>query len=175
MFTLMLILGTVLQAPDAKPQPPAERGAPKAKPGRKPKSAIANATPEQALRTFMIAMVAKDEATLRAVTLPNDDLPWLFRGQAPPAGQLANVKNQFAKMPIRVLKPGDEITLPGNRKVTVQPQEVTADRAVLLPQGAPVPTRCRKVDGLWRVDAAPIIAGRKAAEAARQKAARRGG
>jgi hypothetical protein len=66
-------------------------------------------------------------------------------------------------------------TLAGNRKLKVRPEEVTAERAVLLPEGAPIPNRLQRVDGRWRVDATPIIAGRKAAEAARKKATRPAG
>ena len=116
-----------------------------------------------------MAMVLKDEATLRAVTLPTKDFDFLLRGEAPPAAQIEAIKAQIAKLPIRVLKPGDEITLPGNRKLTIKAEEVTADRAVLLPEGSPVPNRVQKVEKRWRVDATSIIAGRKAVGAARKK------
>ena len=172
MLTLLLALSSALQAPQSKLQAPAERGATKGEQGSKAKASVAAGSPEQALRIFLIAMMTKDEATLRAVTLPTDDFDWLLRGQAVPSDQAEAFKAQMARQPIRALKPGDVITLPGNRKVTVHKEEVTADRAVLLPEGAPVPNRVRRLDGRWRVDATPIIAGRKAAEAARKKATR---
>ena len=125
-------------------------------------------TAEAALRTFVAAMLAGDEVTLRAVTLPNDDFVWLLKGKPLPKDQSDQIKEHVEKMPIRALKAGDTYTLPGNRKLTVSADEVGDDRAVLLPQGAPMPTRCRKVDGVWRVDAEPIIAGRNAAEKARK-------
>jgi len=171
-FTLVLILSLGLQAPESKPQAPSGRGTAKGEPDGKAKAGVAAATPEQALRTFLLAMVTKDEPTLRAVTLPTEDFDWLLRGQALPADRVEEFKAQMARQPIRALKPGDEFTLPGNRKVKVRPEEVTAERAVLVPQGAPIPNRLQKVDGRWRVDATPIIAGRKAAEAARKKATR---
>jgi hypothetical protein len=126
-------------------------------------------TPEQALRTFLIAMALKDEDTLRAVTLPRKDLEWLLRGQVGPAEQAEKMKSFIRRLPIRALKPGDRFTLPGNDTITVPPDEVTEYRAVLVSEGAPVPHRCYQVDGHWRIDATPIIAGRKAAESARAK------
>jgi hypothetical protein len=172
MFTLVLILSSALQAQEPKsPQAPADRGTAKGEKDGKPKAEVAAATPEQALRTFLVAMMTKDETTLREVTVPTDDFDWLLKGQAVPAEHVEEFKAQMARQPIRTLKPGDEFTLPGNRKMTIQASEVTADRAILVPEGAPVPNRVRKVDGRWRVDATPIIAGRKAADAARKKAA----
>jgi hypothetical protein len=169
-FTLILITSFALQAPESKSETPAGRGAKAGEPGSK--TEVAAATPEQALRSFVIAMMTKDETTLRAVTLHTEDFDWLLRGQALPEDQIEDFKAQITRQPIRALKAGDEITLPGNRKVKVLPEEVTADRAVLVPQGAPFPTRLRMIDGRWRVDATPMIAGRKAAEAARQKTAK---
>ncbi|MDB5352782.1 MAG: hypothetical protein JWN86_4029 [Planctomycetota bacterium] len=131
---------------------------------------IAAKTPEEAFRTFVAAMITKDEKTVRALALPSDEIDWLLKGQGVPAGQVEAIKAQIAKMPIKALKPGDTYTLPGNRKMTVKPEEVAEDRVVLLPEGSPLPTRCQKVDGRWRVDAGPMIAGRKAADAARKKA-----
>lgn len=168
MFSFVLILSLGLQAPESKPQAPAGRGAARGESGSKAKAA----TPEQALRTFLVAMVTRDETTLRAVTLPTKDFDWLLRGQPLPSDVVDEARAQLARVPIRALKPGDEIILPGNRKIRVRPEEVTAERAVVLPEGSPIPTRLRKVDGRWRVDATPVIAGRKAAEAARKKASR---
>jgi hypothetical protein len=165
-----VILLTALQEPDSKSKAPEARGAVNGEQSRE--ADVAAATPEEAFRTFLIAMVTKDEATLRSVTLPTDEFDWLLKGQALPADRIEDFKAQVARQPIRALKPGEVISLPGNRKMTVQPEEVTADRAVLLPEGAPLPNRLQKVDGRWRVDATPIIAGRKAAESARKKATR---
>ncbi len=172
MFTLFLILFFSLQTPESKPQAPTERGATTLDPSRKAKADVAAATPEQALRNFFVAMVTKDVTTLRDLTLPTDDFDWLLMGQALPANQIEVFKAQMAGQPIRTLRPGDEFTLAGNRKLKVLPEEVTADRAVLVPEAIPLPMRLRKVEGRWRVDAGPIIAARKAAEAARKKATR---
>ena len=171
MLTLILVLSTALQDPQPKPQAPADREAKKEKSSGKAKADVAAATPEQALRSFFIAVATKDEATLRAVTLPTEELELLLNGQALPTEQVEEFKAMMARQPIRAMAPGDEMILPGKRKMTVQPDEVTAERVVLLPEGSPVPSRVRKVEGRWRVDATPLIAARKAADAARKKAA----
>lgn len=169
MLEIILVLASTLQVQVSAPKSPADSGDSRAH-QREEKSGIVASTPEQALRIFFIAMILKDEATLRSVTLPTKDFDLLLKGERPPSDQLKEIKEQIAKQPIRELKAGDEITLPGNRKVKVKEEEVTADRAVLLPEGSPIPTRVRKVEKRWRVDATAIIAGRKAAEAARKKA-----
>jgi hypothetical protein len=127
-------------------------------------------TPEDAFRTFMVAVLTHDEATLREIALPADGFEWLLSGQAAPASAAAAMKEQLARQPIRRLKAGERINLPRGRTMAVGAEEVGPDRAVLLPEGEPIPTRLQKVQGHWKVDARPIIAGRKAADAARRKA-----
>lgn len=168
MFAVILLLSSTFlsQTSDSSTKAPTDRTAQTETSNGK----AAAATPEQALRTFLAAMITQDEKSLRAVTLPAKDLEWLLKGKPVPADLIENIKSQIANQPIRVLKPGDVITLPGNRKLTVQPDEVTKDRAFLLPEGMELPSRLRKVDGRWRVDATPMIAARKAAEAVRKKA-----
>jgi len=136
----------------------------------RPDGLVADATADQALRTFFLAMNLRDEPTLRAVTLPAEGFEALLTGKPIAGAQALAARAGLAVQPIRVLKPGDEVTLPGNRKMTVKPEEVADDRAILMPEGAPVPTRLQKVAGRWKVDARPIIVARKAAEAARAKA-----
>ena len=138
----------------------------------KAKTDVAAATPEEALRNFQLALITKDEATLRAVTLAADDFDWLLKGESIPANQSALMKARLERQLIRALKPGDEFNIPGVGKKNVQPEEVSEERAVLLPAGAPLPFRLKRVDGRWRVDVRPVIAGRKAADAARKKSAK---
>lgn len=173
MITLLFIASTLLQTPEPMPQRKVQADAPRdtqPQADRKDKDDVANTTPEEAFRTFMIAMLTHDEATLRAVTVKTDDFDWLLKGDPVPPEHLEAAKKDIQK-PLRALKAGDEVKLPGNRKVTVQPEEVTADRAVLVADWMAVPTRMWKVDGRWRVDAVPLIAARKAADAAQRKKA----
>ncbi|HEY2154657.1 MAG TPA: hypothetical protein VGH33_03440, partial [Isosphaeraceae bacterium] len=100
-----------------------------------------------------------------AVSLPADDLESLLQGPPiPPEGAEA-FKAQIAELPVRLLKAGEEITLADGRKYKARAEDVTPDRAVALPQGASFPALARKVDGRWRIDAAPIIASMKGAGA----------
>jgi hypothetical protein len=131
---------------------------------------VADATPEDALRTFMLALLAQDAEALRMVTLPNPDRDWLLKGQPAPPEVIKDATAQFAKLPIKRLKGGEKFALPKGKQYVVAAGEVGEDRAVLLPQGAPVPTRLRKVDNHWKVAADPFIAARKAADAANKKA-----
>ena len=123
-------------------------GEPQAKPGSPPqaksrsgaalptpasKIAVADATPEDALRTFMLALIAQDEAALRAVTLPNPDLDWLMKGQPAPPEVIKDATAQFAKLPIKRLKEGEKVALPKGKHYVVTASEVGEDRAVLLP------------------------------------------
>jgi hypothetical protein len=133
---------------------------------------IADGTPEDALRSFLMAMVERDEAALRVLTVPKPetDLAWLLRGQAAPPEAVERLRTVFSELKIQRLKPGDQFKLARGQVGTVRPEEVGEDRAVVLSEGSPLPTRLQRIDGHWKVDAGPIIAGRKAAAAAQQKA-----
>jgi hypothetical protein len=161
MHALILILATAMPCQAPKTQAPAESGK---------KAEASTSTPEETYREFMIAMVNQNEPRLRELTLPNDDFEWLLKGTPLTLEQLAAYKEQVEKMTIRNLKVGEEVTLPGNRKYKVPAADVTDDRAVVMPEGAPTPARLKKVEGHWKVDASPYISGRKAADAARKKA-----
>ncbi len=131
---------------------------------------IADRTPEDALRTFVLAMANRDEPALRAITLPVQGLEWLMAGQAAPPGVLKDLREKLARPVFRSLKPGDRVTLPGGNVVVIKAEEVGPDRALVIPEGASLPTRVRMVEGHWKVDPSAVIASRKAAEAARQSA-----
>jgi len=158
-------------AQPAKPQASTEKPQPDKKAAQsKSKITVADATPEEALRTFMLALLAQDETAVRAVTVPDPDLSWLLKSQPLPPGAIKGASAQIAKQPIKRLKAGETITLARGRKVVVAPDDVGDDKAILLPQGAPIPTRLQRLKGRWKVDASPFIAGSKAADAARKKA-----
>lgn len=148
-----------------KDQPGAMAKAPAA--GARP--AIPDATPDEALRTFMVAVARQDEPVLRAVTLPDPELDWLLRGPAAPPEVVERMRAIAAEIKLRRLKAGDEIKLPQGKAAVVPPAEADEDHAVILPEGSQAPIRLRRIDGHWKVDARPIIAARKAAAAAQQK------
>jgi hypothetical protein len=155
--------------PKAAAAPKGRTGAMTKAPAVAARSRYPDATPEEALRTFMVAGARQDEAALRAVTLPDPELPRLLQGEPAPPKVVERIRAQAAAMKIRRLQPGDKFKLPPNQDAVIGPDDVGEDRAVVLPEGAPFPIRLRKIDGHWKVDARPIIAARMAAEAARQK------
>ena len=94
---------------------------------------IADRTPEDALRTFVLAMANRDEPTLRAITLPVEGFEWLMAGRAAPASLLKDLEEKLAEPTFRSLKPGDKFTLPRGEVVVVKAEDVGPDRALVLP------------------------------------------
>jgi hypothetical protein len=167
--TFALALSLVILNGPALAQAPAPKAEPKPASQGTQATEFPN-TPEGAFKTFFMTMVKGDEAALREVTLPAEDFEYLLKGEHLPPDKIAEFRGMVEKMEIRRLKPGDKVNLPGGKVAVVQPEEVTEDRAVVLQEGSPIPTRCQKVKGRWRVDARPVIAGRRAAEQARKRA-----
>jgi hypothetical protein len=126
--------------------------------------------PEDAVRTFLTAMLIKDQPVLKQVVQETREFDWLTRAEAPPADLLEQMRTQFMGMPVKTLKPGDKVELPGGKSMVVATRDIGTSSAMIWPEGAPTPLRVKKVDGRWKVDASPIIAARKAADAARKKA-----
>jgi hypothetical protein len=135
------------------------------------------ATPEAALRTFYVASALGDEATLRKVTLPASDFELLLRSKRVPEGKVDEFRRSIARMQIRRLKPGAPVKLPDGRLIAIDPKESGADHAWVHPEGTAYPTELRRVDGLWKVDARPVIEARRREDEARRidEARRRAG
>jgi hypothetical protein len=172
-WLIMAVMGQALVSSAAQQTDSPRAGsnqAPKARAKAKAAAKVDDATPEAAWRSFVIAMLSRDEATLKTVALPADGIEWLVKGELPPADALPQIREHIAKLPIRRLIPGDRFTLPRGRVIIVEPEEVGPERAVIVPEGDPFPTRLHRVAGHWKVDARPVIAARKAADAAKKKA-----
>jgi hypothetical protein len=125
-------------------------------------------SPEAAYHSFHIAIVAGDAEALRRLALPlaDDEFAALLNGDHLSRDDSAGLHRALGgKRPLARLKPGDVVTLPGGVPFTIRPEQVGDDRAVLLAEGSAIPTDLRRVDGVWKVDARPIVAGRKAAAA----------
>jgi hypothetical protein len=120
-----------------------------------------DATPEEALKTFLCALAAHDETTLRAVALPDPELDLLLRGPVASPEQLATIRARLDALPMRRLKLGDPVTMPSGEERAIAPDDVREGRVVLWPGGAPLPSRVELVGGHWRVFARPFIAARK--------------
>ena len=127
------------------------------------KTELADSTPEDALKTFLIGLAAHDGATLRAVALPDGDLEWLLLGPPASPDQVARLKAQLDREPMRRLKAGDPVKMPDGEDRVIKPADVRDGRVVLWPAGAPLPSRVENVGGHWKVFARPFIDARKAA------------
>jgi hypothetical protein len=125
----------------------------------------------------MLAVLVRDEPALRAlivnndaVAVPPEDFAVLLTGEEPPALAKPMMKTMIPRWKVERLAAGDRVDLGRGRIFVVKPEEVSDTRAVVKKEDDPIPTRCWKIDGVWKVDPRPIIAGRKAAEAARKRA-----
>jgi hypothetical protein len=144
---------------------------PQANPPQAPaKPAYAQDTPESAMKSFFVAMALGDEAGLKAIALPAEGFEYLLMGQHVPPDQVGALRKAVEAMTFKRLKAGDEVKLPNGQTLKIDPEQVSEDRAVLMIEGGPVPTDLYRVGGVWKVDARPVIAGRKAAAEARRRA-----
>lgn len=126
---------------------------------------LSDSTPGEALETFLPALGAKGDESLRAVTLPDHDFTWLLKGRPAPAEVLAQVKSRLQAKPMRRQKAGDPVPMPGGESGVIRPDDVREGRVVLGPAGPPRPFRIEMVGEPCKVFARPFIAARKAAEA----------
>jgi len=122
---------------------------------------LADSTPEGALKTFLLALAAQDETTLRAVTLPHAEFDLLLKSPSTSSDQLALLKTRLDEKPMKRLKEGDPVRMPDGETRVIKPADVREGRVVLWPDGSPLPSRLENVGGHWRVFAAPFIAARK--------------
>ena len=120
------------------------------------------------MRNFLLAMLEGDEQELRKWSLPHKDLDLLLGGQRPPQEVLKQIKQAFETTPIKRLKVGDKVELPGGRTIAVDKSRVNENRQLLQMERDPLPWTLVKKKGAWKVDPSPVIAARKAAAAARQ-------
>jgi hypothetical protein len=129
------------------------------------KIGVADSTPEDALKTFLIGLATNDEATLRAIALPDGDLEWLWHGPASSPDRVARLRARLDRAPMRRLIVGDPVTMPTGEARVIKPADVREGRVVLWPADEPLPSRVEDVGGHWKVLARPFIKARKEAEA----------
>jgi hypothetical protein len=124
-------------------------------------------TADSALRTFIMAMEAGDEDTLRDVALPNPDIDWLLRGESTTAQTIKELKQQVMRARVERLKEGDRVKITAKETRVIRAAEVGRDHAALKIEGTPAYAPMERVKGRWKVDPTPIIAARKAASGAK--------
>ena len=168
--------------PTARPASPAKAAArPEARASRlpnrlEPKAAgprtrvkPADSTPEDAFKTFIMAIAAQDAETLRAVTLPDDELAWLLRRGPTTGVALEQMKSRLDRRTIKRLKPGDTASMADGTSRILQADDIRADCVVIWLEGASYATTLLDVGGHWKVVIRPFIAAHKAAEAKRTR------
>lgn len=82
------------------PQPPD-------RPETRARVAIADSTPEEAFRTFFLAVAVGDEATLRAVAQPDAELAWLLRRRPASPEAIGQMKSRLYRITMKRLEPGE--------------------------------------------------------------------
>ena len=132
------------------------------------KESAAPSSPEDSVRNFLLAMLERNEKELRKWSLPHKDWDILLAGNRPPQEALKQIKSAFKNIPIKRLKVGDRVALPGGRTMTVDESRVNENWRLLQLENDPLPWTLVNKEGEWKVDPSPIIAARKAAAAARQ-------
>jgi hypothetical protein len=130
---------------------------------------LEDSTPEDALRVFLFALAARDEAKLRGVALPDGELDVLLKGPSAQPEEIARLKVQLNEKPIRRLKAGDPVKMPDGETRVIKPDDVREGRVVLWAAGEPLPSRLENVDGHWKVFARPFILARKSADENRRQ------
>lgn len=128
-------------------------------------------TPEGALRAFLASMLGPDPATLRQVILPVSEADFaVLLASRPMSTEARQIEvGRIASLPIRSLKAGDTVALPGGRSLKIAKDDVGRDHVLLQMSSGPLPILVRRLNGRWYVDAAPIIAARRTAAALRRQ------
>jgi len=105
-------------------------------PGPETKVELADSTPEDALKTFLLALAARDEATLLAVTPPHAEFDLLLKGPVAHPDQLVLLKARLEEKPMKRLKAGDPVRMPDEESRVIKPADVREGRVVLWPSAA---------------------------------------
>jgi hypothetical protein len=116
--------------------------------GSHPARGNASATPEDVYRSFMIANLSGDEASIRLLVLEHQDAAVLWQGAYPPE-VASELSGHYRIMDISRVEAEDTDAI---------------DRVVLQSSAVPMPLEVVRIDGQWKVDAEPIIRFRKAAQ-----------
>ena len=99
-------------------------------------------SPEDVYRRFMISNLTGSEKAIRPLIIDNPDAALLWTGGAYPEQVASALEKQYREM--KVVRIAEE-----------------DDRVMLKSPAVPVAMEVRRVNGEWRLDAAPIIKFRK--------------
>jgi hypothetical protein len=126
-------------------------------------------TPEGVLHEFLIAMGEGDRAGIERTAMPNPELWRVWQSQPLTPVQKAMMKAAIVPSSFRRLKVGDVVRVGNGKKLVLDANRVNDHTVMITSKDMPLPFILVKGDAGWKVDASPMIAGRKAAEAARER------
>jgi hypothetical protein len=127
-------------------------------------------TPDGAVRAFLVAMFREDKAGVEATTLETSGREVLLQSAEPvPAEAWPTITRMVTGMKLTPLKVGETFDA-GGRTVRVTEAMVNADSVVLTSSEMPLPFVVVRQGKVWKVNAAPLIAARRAAATARARA-----
>ena len=125
--------------------------------------------PEEAIVQFMLALMKGDKAGIDKSIVPNPESSILSEGEHPPENAVPILEAELRLAPYKRLQAGESFSFGKGRTHVILPAEITEDRLLIDQAGVPIPFVLVRSNGVWKVDAGPIIAGRKAAAAARKQ------
>lgn len=161
----LLAGGACAPKPPVSPPPPADNELLVAAPATVP-----TAPPADVFRALLIAMMNNDRAGVEAVILPHPDAAVLWDAKPlTPAERQRVIGSLRWGVTLYEIKPGSIIDLPGGYRLTVTADMVTDARRMYWPvvgfEKMPTPFWFHRAPGeAWKVDASPLIAGRKKAK-----------
>jgi hypothetical protein len=126
-------------------------------------------SPEDAVQTLMLSMLKGDADTIKAITLPVDEMEILWQGGTPPKEVFDQIEKSIRAAKYTRVKEGEKAQLPDGKEVVIE-KGMIGDKKVLLwvemdGQRMPTPFWTEQKGDDWKVDAKPLIAARKAAKA----------
>jgi hypothetical protein len=126
-------------------------------------------TPEAVLIEFLNAMGEGNRAGIERTAVPHPELWRLW--QSPPLTpvQKAMMKAAIVPSAFRRLKVGEVVQLGNGKELKIDANRINDHTLMIASKDMPLPFILVKGDAGWKVDASPMIAGRKAAEAVRER------
>jgi hypothetical protein len=160
-LTLMFFIDAQIAATAEQPPAPSKPAGARDQPAR--------GTPEGVLIEFLNAMGEGDRAGIERTAAPNRELWRLWQSQPLTPVQKALIKAAIVPSSFRRLKVGDVVRLGNGKKLVLDANRVNDHTVMITSKDMPLPFILVKGDAGWKVDASPIIAGRQAAEAVRER------
>jgi len=121
----------------------------------------ASEAPVAAVKAFIIALAERDEAKIRSSALPNPHLASLWTDPLSAEDKASLLR--IAQDELRVLKAGESIPMEGGF-LTVPPQPAKGGTALVYGDSMLYPLPVQRVNGAWKVNPGPMLAGREKAK-----------